>query len=77
MPIIREVKKINKTGIIIVKKRNINFSSLIFILSLNFLKRKKDIKRNGVNIPACLIIKIKGLTKWLKKFYSAPVLDRA
>jgi len=59
-PIIIDVSNIKNIGIIVVRSKNTDLSSLKFNLGLIFFTKKKDIKRKGVKRPISLLKKIKG-----------------
>ena len=59
-PKIKEVIKIKKIGKKFKKIRKSNFLSLKLILKLIFFANSQIKKKNGVNIPICLIKKING-----------------
>ena len=58
--VISNVNSSKNIGIIVVRSKNTNLSSLKFNLGLIFFTRKKDIKRKGAKRPICLLKKIKG-----------------
>ena len=59
-PVIIEVKSISKIGKRLIDNKKSNFLSLKFILNFNFWTNSQVKIKNGINIPICFPIKIKG-----------------